>query len=269
MPAAPPPTQGDHLLDVALRELGATRTSGSELAAPPATGTHPMRTDLAIGVRPNRYVGIRVLGALGYGAPIGGAPVPFSDRPTMGGGLGLLLGWWGDSRWSIVLEVETRISLLSSRDRYERVVGPCFEVRSIFGSSSTSCHVESRTGELAHYDGYHVMPTLGGTLTVAGWTFSWLRLGVGASVQQHVSRAADGSFIHQPVGIAQILVEARIGDFTIGIEAQQWIVTNVTFAPALGVSIGGVAFERPPPREPEPIEDVPAALRWSDREDAR
>lgn len=251
MPVAPPPMQGDHLLDLSLREIGATRTSGREVASHPETGVHPLRTDGALNVRINEFFGVRVLGSLAYGSPIErGYPTPrpvaaYPDRASSSGGLGAVLGYWADSAWSITLALDGLLTLLDNRDRYITWRGPCFEYDRIFGSS-ISCRPETQVGAPS-FQGMLIAPSGGATLDVSGFPLPWLRLGGGASIQALVSRGTSGNVRYDPVGIARIFVELHFMDVWLGLEAQQWVVENVQFAPALAVTIGGVALERPPP----------------------
>ena len=252
MPVAPPPAQGDHVVDLTLRELGATRTSGGELGAGAVTGMHPLRTDGALTVRVTRFFAIRALGALGYGSPIGAALSPFPNRASASGGIGAVLGYWGDPAWSITLEVDGALVLLDNRERYATAIGQCYSYPVLFGGDQISCFPDRLTGAVASYQGMHIVPTPAASLDVAGFPIEWLRIGGGASVQDYVSRNIGGDVRHEAVGIARLFVELHWMDVWVGFEAQQWVVENVTFAPALAISIGGVLLEPPAPAPDEP-----------------
>jgi hypothetical protein len=243
MPVAPPPMRGDHLFDLSVRQIGATRTSGGEIAAHRETGIHPLRTDVAGGARVSDWFAVRVLGSLAYGSPLGRPPgVGFPNRSSAAGGLGAVFGYWGDPTWSVALELQGNLVALDNHDRYATVRGPCFEVPSLFGGPVMSCQAEVRTGAMTSYQGLFVVPALGATLDVAARPTSWLRMGGGASVQELVSRNASGGVHHAVVGIARVFLELQLFDVWLGLEAQQWVIEDVTFAPALAVTIGGVAF---------------------------
>lgn len=258
MPLAPTPFQGRRMVDLAVREIGATRTSGGELGGHTETGSHPLLTDGALSLRFSRSVALRFVGGIGYGSPIGPTTdVPFSARPTGTGGVSAVFGWWGERDWSVSFSIDTSLAILSNRERYEVVQGPCFSSPSFLGSGTTiGCTIETRTGELRFYEGMLVAPNFGTTFEGAGYALPWLRLGGSFGLATAVSRPTFGGLRWEPVGIARLFVEAHVDDVWIGIEAQQWLHEDVTFAPALGVTLGGMAFDRPtrapaPPPEPE------------------
>lgn len=259
MPAAPPPMAVDHVVDLSLRELGATRTSGAELAAHPETGIHPLRTDGALGARLGELFAVRLLGALGYGSPIGrpSPRTPYPDGVSATAGLGIVVGYWGDPNWSIAVELEPQLVLLDSRDRYAAARGPCHHTTGT-GIDDYDCRAERLLGRETTYQGWDAALSPGATLDVAGSVLPWLRIGGGLSIQELVSRNVHDAVHHEPLGLVRLFVELRFEDVWVGMEAQQWIVEDVTFAPALGVTLGGALFERArPPGDAEEDVDVP------------
>lgn len=255
MPLAPPPMQADHMVDVSLRQIGATRTSGSEVEAHRETGMHPLRTDGGVSVRLADFFAFRALGSLGYGLPLGAPPaVSFPNGVSGNGGLGAVFGYWGDPAWSITLELEGMLTLVDNRDLYVRQRGPCYSYDGFLGDY-VQCYAEMQLGRRS-YQGIQIVPTLGATLDIAGSPVDWLRVGGGISVQEFVSRSRTGAVHHEVVGIARLFVELRYADVWVGFEAQQWVIEHAQFAPALAITLGGVAFERAAPPEDEVDMDV-------------
>lgn len=270
LPAAPPPAMpGPHWIDLSLRELGATRGSASELAGHRETGLHPLRTDGAISVRVHRYVMIRAVGALAYGSPIGTPSAPgFPSRASLSAGLAVGFGYWEDPLWSVSLEVVGGLVALDNREQWQGAIGPCYSVPGLFGSTM-SCVPERYTGLRPVYEGMHLAPTPGGTLDVALQPVPWLRIGVGGGALTHVSRGLGGDVRYEPLGLARLFLDAWIEDVRIGVEAQQWIVEGVSFAPALGITVGGALAPRAPrhrvddAEEPSPVPTEPLAAEPS------
>jgi hypothetical protein len=243
MPVAPPPMQADHMVDVSLRQIGATRTSGSEVEAHRETGMHPLRTDGGVSVRLADFFAFRALGSLGYGSPLGAPPaVSFPTGVSGNGGLGAVFGYWGDPAWSITLELEGMLTLVDSRDLYAARRGPCYSYDGFLGDY-VRCFAETQLGRRS-YQGIEIVPTLGATFDVAGSPVDWLRVGGGVSVQEFVSRNRVGAVHHEVVGIARVFVELHYGDVWVGFEAQQWVIEDAQLAPSLAITLGGVAFER-------------------------
>lgn len=241
IPAAPPPPAFRGRVDIQARELGATIAPALEAGAHGATGLAPLRTDGAIGITVTDFFAFRLLGGAAYGTPatIGAPSVPFSQRPPLVGGIGAVFGWWGDRNWSISFELDLQLALLAGLDRYQVVIGHCFQGFAVLGGDDIQCGTGNPTGALHGYEGYFGTPTLGTTVDAAGYPLPWLRLGVSASMQGLVTRGTAGTSAWRPVGLARVFVEAHVDDVWLGVEVQQGLAAETTFYPAVAATIGG------------------------------
>lgn len=243
----PPPAADTRRLDVAARQSLATWTQGSADVREGASGLDALLTDGALTVRPTRYVGVRVLGGIGYGPTYGLSQptVDFASSPTGSFGIGVIAGSWDAAeRWSITVEVDTRLVLAMSRDRYREEIGPCFE--DPFGG--VTCGPGTPTGVVSFPEGVSFAPTASGGVDGSYQVSDWLRVGGGVAVQALVTRTFDGGLVWAPVGLGRLFAEATIDDVSTWIEVQQPVAENVVFAPVVSIGIRARFFPRRPRR---------------------
>ena len=245
VPAAPPPPLVTPArVDVSVRELVSPVAPTLVDGPSGTTGLAPYRTDGAPGYTLFDWLAIRLVGGMAYGTPRASvAPnVPFSERPVMVGGIGWVLGYWGDPTWSITFELDTELALLTGRDRYDIQVGRCTEYPGLLGGSTITCGGTS-TGRTADYEGYFGAPTLGTTLDVAVTPVPVLRFGFGGSMQGMISRGVPGSAHWTAVFVGRAFVEIHHEDFYVGLEGQEAYSGTIDFWPTLALTVGGIVPE--------------------------